>query len=100
MRSLAFFSFCVMLLSLSGCVLDPYQRPGTWSETGASNEALAQQVADPADLISGKSDAYSNGVVAAAGVDKALGASGAGTAAGLQTQINPTSVFTSTSVGN
>ena len=99
MRSLAFFSFCVMLLSLSGCVSDPYQRAGTWSATGASQEDLAQQVADPADLIRGKSEPYSNGVAAAAGVNKALGANGAGTAAGLQTPVNPTSVFISTAVG-
>ena len=100
MRSLAFFSFCVILLGLSGCVLDPFQRPGTWSETGASNENLAAQVADPSDLISGKSNPYSNGVAAAAGVDKALGANGAGTAAGLQTQVSPTSVYTNTTVGS
>ena len=100
MRSLAFFSFCVMLLSLSGCVSDPYQRAGTWSATGASREDIAQQVADPADLISGKSEPYSNGVAAAAGVDKALGSNGAGTAAGLQTPVSPTSVFTNTTTGN
>ncbi len=89
-----------MLLSLSGCVLDPYQRPGTWSATGASNKAIAEQVADPADLISGKSEPYANGIAAAAGVDKALGPNGAGTAAGLQTPVSPTSVFTNTTTGN
>jgi hypothetical protein len=89
-----------MLLSLSGCVLDPFQRPGTWSMTGASREDIAQQAANPADLISGRSEPSSNGVAAVAGVDKALGANGAGTAAGLQTPVSPTSVFVSTGVGN
>ncbi len=68
--------------------------------TGASREDLAQQVANPADLISGRSEPYSNGVAAVAGINKALGANGADTAAGLQTPVSPTSVFVSTGAGN
>lgn len=71
-------------LALTGCYGDPYQNPADWAATGAARENIAQQTADKSDLIQGKSDDLSNGVAAAAGVDKALGGA-AGTAAGLQT---------------
>ncbi len=102
MRNAAFFSFCVLMLSLSGCVgaFNPFQRPGNWSATGSANETIAQQVADPSDLIKGKSEPTSNGVAASAGIDKALGANGAGTAAGLQTPANPQSIFVTTTAGD
>jgi hypothetical protein len=75
---------CFMLaLLLTGCYLDPYQNPNDWSMSGATRKNLAVQVADPADLITGKSNAYSNGVAASAGIDKALGGA-AGTGAGLE----------------
>jgi hypothetical protein len=72
---------------LSGCegAFDPFQRPGNWSATGAANEDIAQQVAAPSDLISGRSNPNANGVAASAALDKALGPNGTGTAAGLQT---------------
>ena len=87
MRRAVFFSFCVALLTLSGCAgaFNPYQRVGDWSDTGASNETIAQQVADPGDLIQGQSSSTSNGVAASAAIDDALGPDGAGTANGLQT---------------
>jgi basic membrane lipoprotein Med (substrate-binding protein (PBP1-ABC) superfamily) len=107
MRSLTFFSLCVLILGLTGCAglkqkphLDPFLRRGDWSATGAANETIAEQAANRSDLIYGKSDATSNGVAASAALDKALGAAGAGTAAGLQTPVNPTAVFTSTSTGD
>lgn len=82
-------SLCLLagLLALAGCqgAFDPYQRPGQWSATGASNATIAQQVADPADLIQGRSDNLASGVAATAAIDTALGANGAGTAAGLHT---------------
>ncbi len=81
--------FCLFgaAMLLSGCAgaLDPMQRPGNWVATNASNETIAQQAANPADLISGQGSATSNGVAASAALDLALGPSGAGTAKGLQT---------------
>jgi hypothetical protein len=84
MRRAAFFAFCTILLALSGCqgAFDPFQRPGDWSATGAANENIAQQAAEPSDLISGRGTPYANGVAATAALDKALGPNG--TAAGLQ----------------
>lgn len=91
MRIAAFFSIGLIGLTLTGCAspFDPFARPGNWSNTGASREDLAQQVANPSDLITGHGDAMSSGVVATAGIDKALGASGVGTASGLQTAAAP-----------
>jgi hypothetical protein len=87
MRRAAFFAFCAILLTLSGCegAFDPFQRPGNWVATGAANETIAQQVAVPSDLISGRGNPNTNGVAASAALDKALGPGGVGTAAGLQT---------------
>jgi hypothetical protein len=91
MRHVTFATFCIALLGLSGCVgaFDPYQRPGNWAETGASNETIAQQVANRGDLISGQSEPTSNGVAATSAIDLALGAGGVGTAAGLHTATTP-----------
>ena len=89
LRSACFLLACTAILALSGCAgaFDPYQRPGTWSLTGASNETIAQQVANKADLISGQSEAGANGVVAVGGVEKATSG---GTDSGLQTTITAT----------
>jgi hypothetical protein len=86
MRRATFFAFCAILLTLTGCqgAFDPFQRPGNWSATGAANETIAQQVAVPSDLISGRGNPNANGVAATAALDKALGPNGTGTAAGLQ----------------
>ncbi len=88
---------CAALLALTGCVgaFDPYQRPGNWAEEGAANETIAQQAANPADLIHGQSETGANGIAATGALDKALGANGAGTAAGLQTQETAVSVASS-----
>ena len=85
MRISALCLLAIFSLSLTACAgaLDPFQRPGNWAMTGASRQNLAVQVATPSDLISGQSSSTSNGVAAAAGIDKALGGA-AGTAAGLQ----------------
>lgn len=101
MRATVFFVLCVMVLGLTGCVgaFDPFQRPGDWAATGASGKNVALQVANPGDLISGQSEATSNGVAASAAIDKALGANGAGTAAGLQTVTTPQSIAVSGSGG-
>ena len=99
MRLMIFFGFCVTLLTLTGCVgaFDPFQRPGNWAETGAANETIAQQAANPSDLISGRSDPLSNGIAASAAIDKALGPAGSGTAAGLQTPATITNTATTIS---
>jgi hypothetical protein len=89
MRSLTFFCLCTGVLSLSGCAgaFDPYQRPGNWSLTGAPTEIIAQQADNKADLIQGQSEPGTSGVVAVAGVQKAMTN---GTATGLQTIVTPT----------
>ncbi|MDE8346894.1 MAG: hypothetical protein POH28_12090 [Acidocella sp.] len=87
MRIASFSAGCLLVFTLSGCAgaFDPYQRPGNWTNTGAQNVNLAQEVANKADLISGHGDPTSNGVAASAAIDLALGPDGAGTAKGLQT---------------
>lgn len=99
MRSLGFFVLCLGVLSLSGCVgaFDPFQRPGDWSATGASNANIAQQAADKGDLIQGRSQPGSNGVAAVAGVEKAMAG---GTAKGLQTEEQPETPNTNTTSGS
>ena len=99
MRSALFFSFCVVLLTLTGCqgAFNPFNRPGNWSATGAANETIAQQVANKSDLLQGRSEPGSNGIAAVAGVEKAMSG---GTASGLQTTLSPTSSSASISSGN
>ncbi len=74
-------------LALAGCdgAFDPFQRPGNWSPTGEAQANINLQAAYKSELLSGRGTDTSNGVAASAALDKALGASGAGTAAGLQT---------------
>jgi hypothetical protein len=71
-------------LGLGGCYADPFQNPGQWSPTYASQENLNAQAANKSDLINGHGNPYGNGIAASAAIDKALGQPG-GTAAGLQT---------------
>ncbi|WP_298162489.1 hypothetical protein [Acidocella sp.] len=84
MRYTVFFCFCVAVLSLTGCngLVDPLQRPGTWSATGAANETIAQQAADKSDLISGHGEAGTSGIAAVGAVEKA---NANGTASVLET---------------
>ena len=90
MRISVSISLCLVAFLLAGCTgaLDPYQRPGNWSMTGAARENTAQQVANPSDLYSGQSSPTANGVAASGAIDKALGGS-AGTAAGLEATPQP-----------
>lgn len=99
MRSSLLLLSSVALLALAGCqgAFDPFNRPGNWSETGASNETIAQQVANKSDLISGQSEPGSNGIIAVGGIEKATTD---GTATGIQTPLTPTSPATSISGGN
>ena len=89
MRSVLFFGLCVGILSLSGCAgaFDPFQRPGNWVATGASNETIAQQAANKGDLIQGQSEPGTTGVIAVGGIEKAMSG---GTAAGLETTLTAT----------
>jgi len=82
-RLLAPLTLCVALLTLTGCVgaFNPFDRPGNWAEEGSANETIAQQAANPADLISGTSNPLSSGTVATHALDKVT-------------------VFTSTSTGS
>ncbi len=101
MRKMIFLAVCAAPLGLTSCVgaFDPFQRPYQWSVTGAANETIAQQAANPSDLLSGESDPTTNGIVAAGGIDKALGAGGVGSASGLQTAITASSSTSSITVG-
>lgn len=99
MRLVLFFGTCLGILSLSGCAgaFDPFQRPGTWAMTGASNETIAQQAANKSDLIQGRSQSGTNGIAAVAGVEKAMSG---GTASGLQTPLQAQSSSASISTGS
>lgn len=98
MRPALLLTCCFMVFSLAGCegALDPFQRPGNWSATGASNKNIAAQAAYKSDLINGRSEPGSNGVAAVAGVEKAMSG---GTASGLQTTVTPTASSASINVG-
>ena len=99
MRSALFFCLCAGILTLSGCVgaFDPFQRPGNCAETGASNETIAEQVANKSDLIQGESEPGTNGIVAVGGLEKGLTA---GTASGVQTTVTPSVSNASSSGGS
>lgn len=90
---------CAALLSLAGCqgAFNPFDRPGTWAETGAANETIAQQTAQKSDLISGQSEPGVNGIIAVGGVEKATSN---GNATGIQTEILPRSPAASFSGGS
>lgn len=99
MRKLVFLGLCSAILSLSACqgAFDPFQRPGNWSATNASNKNIALQAANKGDLIQGRSEPGSNGIVAVGGVEKALSN---GTASGLQTPIQVQTVSSPINVGS
>jgi hypothetical protein len=83
MRHVAYAAAALLCLGLTGCYGERFDNPGDWSMTGAAREDAAVQIANKDDLLAGRSQPGSQGVVAAAGVDVAIGGS-AGTAAGLQ----------------
>jgi hypothetical protein len=93
MRVYVIIGLLASCLSLSGCY-EPFQNPGDWSATGATREDTAQQIANPSDLIQGNDSVRTtNGVIAAAAVDKSIGGP-AGTGAGIETSA-PAPVSTS-----
>ena len=77
MRGAVFAAFAA-LLALTGCVgaFDPLQRPGNWVEEGSANETIAQQAANPADLLSGQSAPTTSGTVAVEALNKVTVVSG------------------------
>jgi len=59
------------LLAVSACdATDPLLRPGLWRPNHASRANLIVTAAYPADLVRGTGSATSDGVVAAAAVDR------------------------------
>jgi type IV pilus biogenesis protein CpaD/CtpE len=60
------------ILTLAGCEdLDPYHRPYVWYPTGAPQANLAAMVANPSDMIRGRSVARADGAVAEGAVTRA-----------------------------
>jgi type IV pilus biogenesis protein CpaD/CtpE len=56
---------------LAGCsVTDPLERDGVWNPTHVNRADLTLQAANPADLVRGTGETTSNGVLAAAAVDR------------------------------
>ncbi len=93
MRRATLLLLAIAGFGLTGCYPDAFQNPADWSMNGAPRENLAQQVADPSELLQGHGDNMSNGVAAAAGVDTAIGGP-TGTAAGLQKPPTASNIFT------
>lgn len=64
-----YVTLAALALALSGCagLLDPYERDGTWKETGINDENLRAMVTNPLDLQrgSGASDTEGNSAVGA-----------------------------------
>ncbi|MBC7802220.1 MAG: hypothetical protein H7Z10_16520 [Gemmatimonadaceae bacterium] len=61
----------LVLLALGGCTdLEPYNRPGMWSATGANARNIAAMAANPGDLIRGRGDAGNDGLRSAAAVTR------------------------------
>jgi type IV pilus biogenesis protein CpaD/CtpE len=55
-----------LLLCLVGCAqADPYARPHMWQPDGANSRNLAAMVANPSDLVQGRSDSTMPGTRAA-----------------------------------
>lgn len=65
--------FCLMLptlLLLGGCEdRDPYRRTDVWQPTGANAGNIAAQVADPRDLIRGRSTSTADGHAATSAIE-------------------------------
>ena len=89
-RTLRWLCLAGLAIALPGCSdTDPYARNGMWQPTGANSRNLAAMVANPRDLIRGRGDRGTDGVLAAgaaarlwAGRPAPLPASGSQQAAG------------------
>jgi hypothetical protein len=69
------FQFSLSLLALpllaTGCSLtDPAEAEGYWHPRGVNDGNLAAMIADPHDLVEGRSVRFSDGTLAAAAVDR------------------------------
>lgn len=54
-----------------GCaIFDPFERPGMWRPNGANDVNLELQVVRPSDLVQGRGTTDSDGLTAAAAVDR------------------------------
>jgi hypothetical protein len=56
MRGLICLMFALVATGCAAEKTDPFERPGTWSVTGANDANLKVMVADPHDLISGRGE--------------------------------------------
>jgi hypothetical protein len=57
--------------ALGGCaVMDPFERPGVWRPIGANDLNRELQVARPTDLVLGRGATDTDGLTAAAAVDR------------------------------
>jgi hypothetical protein len=70
------------VLALTGCegALDPTERPGNYTMTGAANETIAQQAAFKNELIQGTNEPGSDGIMARSALAKITTTSSLGTA--------------------
>jgi hypothetical protein len=56
---------------LTGCdALEPYGRVGAWQPTGVNDENLTLMAVNPADLVYGQAIKPSDGITAAAPIDR------------------------------
>lgn len=60
------------VLSLAACKQDPFERPFTWTATGANDANLRAMVADTRDLTAGRGDTGSVGDEAARPISRML----------------------------
>jgi len=61
-----------VLGSVGGCagMLDPYERPGTWSNSGINDQNLRAMVSNPIDLQRGAGATSEEGVEAVSAVNR------------------------------
>jgi hypothetical protein len=70
-RVLRFSMLAGVLALLSGCdALEPYNRADTWHPTGANEANLAAMAVNPADMVHGRGTTASDGMAAAAAIDR------------------------------
>ena len=60
-----------VVLALAGCdISDPYLRDGVWRPDGANDANLRAMAASPSDLVRGVPSTETEGLVAAAAIDR------------------------------
>jgi len=64
-------SLALLVVSVAGCASsDPYRRTDVWSPTGSNAGNIAAMVAEPNDLLHGRSDNTGDSQQAAAAIDR------------------------------